>query len=363
MLFYFLLFSISLFFVFLSIYDSRNKSIGSKPKLFLFMMSGLVVAAAFGIREGFGTDYYSVYVQGYNEIAAGQQSRFEIGFVALCKGLSYLGFDYHALFFVTSVLIVFLVYSSIYRQTDEAIWGVFIFEFGGLLLFSSNGVRQAIAAGFILNALPFASRSEWRKYFAIVGFAALFHSTALIFLPFYFLKDWRPDSWKSVVLFALAIFLGGYLSSALLGFAAAVSPQVARYVSAEHLSNQYLAKGNIDLADLIICSMTLFLYVSVKHGSSEPPDRHTSFLFVLIMVGVIVCFLSKYVMIFSRLAVYFTAICVTAIPRLFRFGDVSGVKLISYYKTLYFCFVITIFIYLYGHLNFSQVIPYTSFLN
>lgn len=360
MLFYSCLFLVALFFAFLSVCDLHQRRIMEQPRLDFYILSGLIVAIAFGIREGFGTDYYDIYVKGYNEIQAGFTSRFELGFVVLCRLLILFGFDYHSMFLVTSFLTVYFVYRAIYRQSMGPIWGVYIFLFGGFLFFSSNGVRQAVAASILLNALPYASRGESVKYCIVVLAASLFHSTALLFLPLIALRGWRPDSLKSLFTFVCAIAFGGAISSALLSFGAAVSPQIARYVSTEHLSDQFLSSGNIDVADLLICSISLALFLWLKNENAKLLDGHTVFLFNLLMVGIVICVLSKYVMLFSRIAVYFTSICIIAIPRLFRPLDGEGRLSISIAKGLYAMFIVFVFIYLYGILNFSHVVPYMS---
>lgn len=358
MIFYSCLFFVSVFFAFLSVCDLKQRRTLKQPRLGFFVLSGLTVAIAFGIREGFGTDYYDIYVKGYNEIQAGFASRFELGFVTLCRLLILFGLDYHSMFFITSFLTVFLVYRAIYSQSLGPIWGVYIFLFGGFLFFSSNGIRQALAAAILLNALPFATRGDTIKFFIAVLAASLFHSTALLFIPLVVLRGWRPDSLKSFFTFVCAIVFGGAISSALLSFGIAVSPQIARYASVEHLSNQFLSSGNMDVADLLICSIGLAIFFWVKNVSSITLDRHTIFLFNLLMVGVVVCVLSKYVMLFSRIAVYFTSICIIAIPRLFCSCDRGTCPSILIVKSLYAMFVIIVFIYLYGILNFSHVVPY-----
>ena len=209
MIFYSCLFFVSVFFAFLSVCDLKQRRTLKQPRLGFFVLSGLTVAIAFGIREGFGTDYYDIYVKGYNEIQAGFASRFELGFVTLCRLLILFGLDYHSMFFVTSFLTVFLVYRAIYSQSLGPIWGVYIFLFGGFLFFSSNGIRQALAASILLNALPFATRGDTIKFCIAVLAASLFHTTALLFIPLVVLRGWRPDSLKSFFTFLCAIVFGG----------------------------------------------------------------------------------------------------------------------------------------------------------
>lgn len=362
MLLYTGLFLASLCLTIASVYDFPQKQFRPKPSLILFVLSGLVVAVLFGLREGVGTDFNDVYVKGYMDISSGMGSRFEPGFVLLCRSLALLGFDYHALFFVTSFAVVFLVYRAIYLQSGNLVWGVFIFLFGGFLFFSTNGVRQALAVAILLNALPFATRSEPIKYAAVVAIAALFHSTALIFLPLYLLREWKPDSQKAVAVSVATVCLGGVIAPVLVSFGAVVSPQIARYVGADHLASRYLSSGNIDLSDLLICAMGLALFFFVRKEKMAEIDSHTVFLFDLMMVGVVICVLSAHVMIFSRLAVYFTPVSIVAIPRLFFCcADKKERKAVAI-KATYLVFTLLVFIYLYGMRNFSHVVPYQTFL-
>lgn len=360
MIFYTCLFAVSLLLAFLSTYDFPQRRFRTKPLPALFFLSGLVIAVVFGVREGFGTDYYEVYVSGYSDISSGQGSRFEPGFVLLCKLLVWLGFDYHSLFFVTSCMVVALVYLAIYNQSKDIVLGVFIFLFGGFLFFSSNGVRQAVAIAILLNAIPYVTRFEPVKYIALVVLASSFHSTALIFLPMIFLGGWQPDDRKSIISFVSVICFGGVISSGLISLAATLSPQVARYAGAEHLAAQYLASGNIDLADYLVCSVSLTVFLILKYCKRKSFDRQTVFLFELLMIGVAVCYLSKHVMIFSRLAAYFTPLCIVAIPRLFRSFEGDPGWLVLFCRYFYLLFVFAAYFYLFGVLNFSHVVPYAN---
>lgn len=345
----------------LSVARPDEHDFNNKPQPFLYWLSGTVLVAVLALREGVGTDYYDVYVRNYNIIAAGGASRFEPGFTLLIKTLSFLGFDYHALFFVCAALTVGLVYFAIYTQTNKPLWGLFIFMTGGLFFATTNMVRQAIAIAILLNGLPFALRRQPFPYFTLVALAASFHLSAVIFVVFYFLTDWKPYSIKSVIVLVITVVFAGSIVSQALNIASRYSTQVATYMNNERLSQTFLVEGNYDLADLLTCLFPLIVYFVIAGQIRDSKYyRSVSYSILFLFVGVLTCILSGRVFLLSRVAAYFSPFCILAVPQLFESiddVDSQGGLLIKMATAIFFCCSCC---YLFGILNFSNVLPYVS---
>ncbi|MCH3957751.1 MAG: EpsG family protein [Olsenella sp.] len=354
-------FALSLLLAALSVARPKESGFNNKPQPFLYCLSGIVLVAVLALREGVGTDYYDVYVRNYNIIAAGGASRFELGFTLLIKTLLFLGFDYHSLFFVCAALTVGLVYLAIYTQTNKTLWALFIFMVGGLFFATTNMVRQAISIAILLNGLPFALRRQPLPYFALVALAASFHLSAVIFVVFYFLTDWRPYSIKSVIVLAITVMFAGSIVSQVLIIASRYSSQVAAYMNNEQLSQTFLVEGNYDLADLLICAFPLIIYFYTAKNIQNSIYYHVvSYSLLYLFVGVLSCILSGKVFLLSRMAAYFSPFCILAVPQLFDAIDDAGLQeglLIKMVTVVFFCCSCY---YLFGILNFSNVLPYVS---
>ena len=361
---YIVAFSLALLLCGLSLYDCKGRFWRNKPSLPLFCASAAVLVAVLGLREGVGTDFYDVYVAGFNSIAAGESSRFEIGFYFLNWVVAALGGGYQIMFFIAALLTVSLVYVAIYRQSSKPLLSVLLFMIGGLFFFATNGIRQALAIAILLNAIAYIKAGKPIHYLAFALVASSFHLSALIFLPLYLFGKWRPESTKTVVLFLLCTVLAGPITWIALNGASLFSTQIATYMSVEHLSSQFLSSGNIDYSDLLLCMFPLAIYYIVRDKVEDTVAfQESGIYFFLLLLGVIVCVFSGQITIFSRVAAYFTPFCILAIPQLFSAMDEARLRRAWIYKGVYLLFSVASTTYLFGYLNFSHVLPYVSILS
>ncbi len=105
--------------------------------------------------------------------------------------LSKIGFDFYA----WKTLIAFVFVCGLYRllmyhSTNPAL-SLVVFLALDLFGFSLSGLRQALALGILFFAYPHLKDKHFFRFLILVVLAALFHSTALIFLtayPIYRLK-------------------------------------------------------------------------------------------------------------------------------------------------------------------------------
>ena len=356
MIIYFAVFTIVLALLAVSM-KGRNEE--DKPALLFYIASALTLASFLGLREGVGTDYYDVYVKSFDSIALGGGSRFEPGFTALLNTISLFGLDYHWMFLIVALLTVSFVYHAVFKIAGSSIWAIFIFLIGGLFFFSTNGIRQALAVAILLNALPYAFKGDAVKYSLVVFAAALFHSSAIVFLPLYFFRNWRLNSWKTVVTVVGVGVFAGLLSQIILNIASSLFPQIRTYTAIEHLSTQYLASGNIDFSDMVLCLTPFVLYCGVRRKLGEEA-RRLDFPFLILLFGVLVCLMSGTISLYSRLAVYFSSFAIIAMPQLFHALDKKEVPGRFLVKTFYAIFLIASSLFLFGYLNFSEVIPYKA---
>lgn len=103
--------------------------------------------------------------------------------------------DFVFFLFIVAVIISIPMTWIIYKFTDSvpaAILGILIYQ----ALFSNffeTGIRQTIAMGIIYSSLPFVMRRQWLPHYLLLILAYFFHSSALIFIPFYLLCQLNID--------------------------------------------------------------------------------------------------------------------------------------------------------------------------
>jgi transmembrane protein EpsG len=172
---------------------ARDDNGSRHPRLLgaLAIMAGLVLVL--GLRNGPGTDFrayefWYLYRLPDEAIADGKDP----GFTALCHAiLAVFGSEPVWMFFVSAVLTCVPIVWTLRRYARPFELGVAIYFLAGAYAFSFNGVRQAIAAAIVFAGSRFLFERRWRPFFAIVAVASFFHSTALVWLPIYWLVTVR----------------------------------------------------------------------------------------------------------------------------------------------------------------------------
>src|SRR5690606_19464441 len=90
--------------------------------------------------------------------------------------------------FFTSALFVISIYLFVIKRfSNNYILSVFIYITFGFYTFLFNGLRQGIAMAVCFLALPYLINKNKLKYFLLIVIASLFHTSAWVMLPFYFL--------------------------------------------------------------------------------------------------------------------------------------------------------------------------------
>lgn len=92
------------------------------------------------------------------------------------------------IFLLTHLIIVFFISVYIFNRSCNYMWSIFIFIFSTFYSFSLNGMRQSIATAIFLYSTKYIAKGNMLRYFLFITIACLFHSSAIIYFPFYFLR-------------------------------------------------------------------------------------------------------------------------------------------------------------------------------
>ena len=128
-----------------------------------------------------------------------------IAFRLLEKTLISLNAGVQWLFVVTSFIILSLVFIAIYRISEHRAFAVLMFVLTSNFFLTMNIVSQFIAISICLISCEFAEKRKPLPFFLLVGLAITFHSSAIVFLPVYFLPRLKiPAKWSIVSVGACA---------------------------------------------------------------------------------------------------------------------------------------------------------------
>jgi hypothetical protein len=95
--------------------------------------------------------------------------------------------NYAFLFLITAFFIVFSYLCILRKVSKDYLFSVFLYITLGVYTFFFNGLRQGLAMAIFAMATPALINRKPIKYILIVLLASLFHVSALIMIPFYFI--------------------------------------------------------------------------------------------------------------------------------------------------------------------------------
>src|ERR1035437_6597405 len=160
MWFYFVIFIFISFFCFVNI--------KLKQKNIVFWLIVLLLIAIAGFSGNISRDHES-YISSYYLVINGKLKISDISFKIISLLVDKL---FH------KPLFLFIIYFSFYFFLHEL-----------------TQIRAGVASAFILMSIPYIYEKNPKKFFLYAGAAAVFHFSALVLLPFYFLKRDKIHTW------------------------------------------------------------------------------------------------------------------------------------------------------------------------
>ena len=124
----------------------------------------------------------------------------EIGFIVymwICKILVH---DYFAWNFLSACIDMTLLYLIIKRYSKSPVFSLLVFFTMGCMDLEFNVLRHAKAILIFLYALRYIEDRKFWKYFTCIVIAVFFHTSAILYLPFYFILNRR---WPKLVIWGI----------------------------------------------------------------------------------------------------------------------------------------------------------------
>lgn len=128
----------------------------------------------------------------------------EFGYKVTTWVLSQFFADGQWLLFLSGAFISVSVCCFVYKNCENPVLALMVFNCLGLFNFMVQGLRQAIAMCICLWALELCKNRNLVKFVLLVVLASLFHASALVFLPVFFIRFKKMDV-KSLFLFSVLI--------------------------------------------------------------------------------------------------------------------------------------------------------------
>lgn len=179
----------------------------------------IVFAGVRDFRVGTDTGNYVYSFLQVDSLQSALSMGTEVGYGILVWSAKAFSESYASLLVLVATLVVPLYVTTIVRLVDRYETGIYLFVAFGLYTFAFNGARQAIAAAICFWAIRFILDRRLLPYLAAVGIAFMFHKTALVAMPLYFLATAHLRMFRFVAVLAAITLIMVFLQD-IVGLAA-----------------------------------------------------------------------------------------------------------------------------------------------
>lgn len=224
---------------------------GSRRQLTEGILCGLPLLLISAARWGIGTDFYCTYLPEFRALQwrrsgggdalrdalfekiapklaqwdlpstpesalnhfLGVLDKSEPGYRVLMELGVWLNGNFRVVIGVTSLAVAVCVFYAIYTQSSSPVLAIYLYVFTSNYFLSLNIVRQYVAVGIGLVAVQFIREKKLLPYLLCVGAAMLFHTTAVLLLPCWFLCRVELKPRYGLLLVALTLAGSGILGS------------------------------------------------------------------------------------------------------------------------------------------------------
>ncbi len=271
----------------------------------------------------------------------------EVGYLVLNWLVGCISTEFYVLFAVIAIIVVGCYQRVILRYAVNYEIAFLAFITMGTYTFFFNGARQGIAAAIGALAIPFLLERRLYAYGACIIFASLFHVSALILLPAYFLAHGHNTLKRNAQIAVAGIVLA-------LGFNALVSIASGFDERYETYSVAGVGGGFVTVSILVIFALFLLWnkHFIVRHEALYHTFLNMYLMGVMIAVVAVAAGVNPSGLL--RLSVYFTWTLALIWPIVFvNITDRPRRHLIFF---LFYCGSVTYYLLLLY--SFSSMLPY-----
>ncbi|BBB90120.1 MAG TPA: EpsG family protein [Methylomusa anaerophila] len=321
-------------------------------------LSFLVAWIPAAIRYGTGTDYFA-YIEKYYEVTFYPQTFLEIiqGREPVFNLLNFLvkwNFnDPQYIFVISSFLLLIFIYRMVEDQSKKINMGLAVFIFMTLFYFASyNILRQYLAMGLVFYSYKYLVEKDFFKFAFLVATASLFHLTALIILPMYFLTG----KYRKIL---LAVYIGAILM--IMSFYSVFLQSVTSFEIFERYSvytpdtDRLLGLGQIIMRLPIL--LPLLFYSKRIIALNKGYEAYFNFIIIDPFLGVLTYITPNA----NRIAFYFSLayiLLLSVFPRIFK----RPYSYYAYAYVIFYCFAYWILFYIVRGVNNTVPYQFTWFI-
>jgi transmembrane protein EpsG len=157
---------------------------------FLLFMIAALRSTSVGFDSGqYSRHFYNVQYLSFKDIYSIHRNEF--GFYFLIKILSYISSNHQIMFAFIGLVYAYSISRFIFKYSLDPMVSFIMLIAMEYYAFSLTGLRQILAYSIILFAIDCVAKRNFKKFLILILIASLFHQSAILFIPTYFLIYFR----------------------------------------------------------------------------------------------------------------------------------------------------------------------------
>lgn len=166
--------------------DFSKSHLSLKYKTWLLTLA--LMTLILGFRYQVGTDYMS-YVHIFELYKSGAKTvGVEMGYELLNKIVLLFDLNFWVVFFISSAITNYFILKLFHEKSYNFFLSIYILFGVGFVFFQTNAIRQALAISLTFYGTKYLTEQNFKKYFVFCLLGSLFHFSALIMIPIYWLS-------------------------------------------------------------------------------------------------------------------------------------------------------------------------------
>ena len=319
-----------LLFVMLCVYFAEAYPPAARARNVLLAAALISMVTLAGVRNltvGTDTENYVQFFEAITDLPSALAMGIidnEYGFWILNWAAHLIYDGYVSLLSLVAVIVCGCYMRSILNNSCNITISVFVFLTAGFYTFFFNGARQAIACAICALAIPHLINKKFKPYIFLIITAVLFHKTAIVMLPVYFVTG-AAISFSRVFVYALIGTISALFLDTLVQFGATVDPRYADYATS--------GDGGGFLMVAFTLALTIFFF-AFRRNVVLHREQYFVLLNMLMFGAIISCISSVFRIAPSgilRLSIYFNVATLFLWPIVFVNFPKSFVRTIGVY--------------------------------
>lgn len=243
-----------------------------------------------------------------------------------------LGFDFTGLLVASATIYITSVSFVIKKYSRNPWMSFFIFVAFGFFTFGMSAIRQSIAMGLILIAFNYAVEKKVYKYLMFVLLATTFHTTAIVFLPVYWVGKIQINKFTIFLLLCLMLLIIDNID----------------YIQLIFIENARITYEEVETGGLLMIAfiaLSLVLCYFVREPFFSRPVN--SYLFYVMIGALLLLIVTRFNPATTRLSYYCLILTMVYIPNMlsyFRNKYIRNIGYLAYIIVLSYFFFWTILV-------------------